>query len=514
MPANFCLTVRFLQPYSHGRGGGGEPEWPPSPLRLFQALVAAAAGRWNERTRLDYAVPALQWLELQEPPKIVAAAGVKSDVKYRLYVPDNVADKVAKSWSAGREASIADYRTEKDVRPTHLTGEAVHYLYPVAEGDAAFDAHRNTLADAARSITHVGWGVDMVAADATVLTDEAAAALPGERWRPSDGAAGDGLRVPVEGTLKDLGDKHAAFLGRLAPDGFKPVPPLTAYRVVGYARPGDAAGREWVAFRILAADPDDPKTPAFDTPRRCREVAAWVRHATGEVCAGWPFGDTAGFVHGHDAAGKQLKGDGADDRFMYLPLPTINHALRRVESIRRVLIAAPPRCADRVEWVRLRLPGHDLCTTGGEVVGMLGSLPASDWVLGRYVGKARVWSTVTPVVLPGHDDPDHLRHRLRTNTDADTQKRLLLRLERRADQLLRKALGQAGLPAELVGPAELEWRAVGFRPGVEPARRYLLPESSNPWPAYHVRVRFPDEVRGPLAVGACRYRGFGLFAAE
>ena len=38
-----CITVRFLQPYSHGRGDGGEPEWPPSPLRLFQALQRRAS---------------------------------------------------------------------------------------------------------------------------------------------------------------------------------------------------------------------------------------------------------------------------------------------------------------------------------------------------------------------------------------------------------------------------------------------------------------------------------------
>ena len=163
MPTHLCLTVRFLQPYSHGRGDGGDPEWPPSPLRVFQALVAAAAARRNERTRLESAAPALHWLERQEPPTIVAAVGVRSAVKYRLYVPDNVADKVAKSWSAGREGSIADYRTEKDVRPTHLKGEAVHYLFPLADGGCP---HLDVLAAAARSITHLGWGVDMVAANA------------------------------------------------------------------------------------------------------------------------------------------------------------------------------------------------------------------------------------------------------------------------------------------------------------------------------------------------------------
>src|SRR5207245_2953628 len=111
-------------------------------------------------------VPALHWLERQESPTIIAATGVRSDMKYRLYVPDNVADKVARSWVGGREGSIADYRTEKDVRPMHLKGEAVHYLFPLTEGVCP---HFDVLAGAARSITHLGWGVDMVAADAAVI---------------------------------------------------------------------------------------------------------------------------------------------------------------------------------------------------------------------------------------------------------------------------------------------------------------------------------------------------------
>ncbi|MBK7400904.1 MAG: type I-U CRISPR-associated protein Cas5/Cas6 [Myxococcales bacterium] len=37
------ITFRFLQLESHGRGEDGRPEWPPSPLRMFQALVAASS---------------------------------------------------------------------------------------------------------------------------------------------------------------------------------------------------------------------------------------------------------------------------------------------------------------------------------------------------------------------------------------------------------------------------------------------------------------------------------------
>jgi CRISPR-associated protein Csb2 len=43
VPHAFRLTFTFVGPYAHGVDGRGDPEWPPSPLRAFQALVAAAA---------------------------------------------------------------------------------------------------------------------------------------------------------------------------------------------------------------------------------------------------------------------------------------------------------------------------------------------------------------------------------------------------------------------------------------------------------------------------------------
>jgi len=47
MSSHFCISVTFLDPAFHGRADGGEPEWPPSPLRLFQSLVAAAHEGWK-----------------------------------------------------------------------------------------------------------------------------------------------------------------------------------------------------------------------------------------------------------------------------------------------------------------------------------------------------------------------------------------------------------------------------------------------------------------------------------
>lgn len=514
MPSLLCLTIRFLQPYCHGRGDGAEPEWPPSPLRVFQALVAAAAGHWNERMRLEYAVPALRWLEEQLPPLIVAGSGIRSEVKYRLYVPDNVADKVAKSWSARREASIADYRTEKDVRPTHLVGDTVHYLFPLADGVCP---HFEVLAAAARSITHVGWGIDMVAGNALVISEEEAAKLPGRRWRPVTDSSAGGLRVPVKGTLNDLGNKHTAFLNRVTGDGFVPVPPLSAFKLVGYRRDSDPAKRPIAVFQLLKPDADGYLP--FDPVRRTHVVAGMVRHAMRIVAklADKPEKWIDTFVLGHgDGPHSQARADG---RFAYLPLPSITP--RKVESIRRVLVAEPAGGSGAdVRWAVRALSGADL-VHDGRPIGLLAATAPTEPVVQRYVRPAETWVSVTPVVLPGHDEARPAiveRRRLHAKT-AEGRQAVSVHAEQRTERLLRKAIRQAGFPPELADHCDLEWRSVGFLAGVELAERYIVPPYLDRLPRYHVRITWrsangqPVWMPGPVAVGAGRYCGLGLFAA-
>lgn len=493
MPSSLCFTVRFLQPHSHGRGDGGEPEWPPSPLRLFQSLVAAAAARWNERQRLYYAIPALNWLAQQSPPVVVASAGIASKVRTQFYVPDNTADLLVPQFKRG-VVHATPKRAEKVVRPTHiLDGDAVHYLYPLPD-DCCL--HLEVLKAAARSITHLGWGIDMVAADADVISEADAANLPGHRWRvvPNGGVP---LRVPKPGTLDDLMRKHDAFLGRLSDDGFRPVPPLSCFNTARYFSSTVTSlapsRRPIAAFRILK--PDFEGYRSFNPQRGTSTVAHWFRMATGAACKDWPFEQqdpVEAFVYGHAGKNQPIKGPRADRRFMFLPLPTINAALGRVEAIRRVLLVAPPGCEPQLDYARKRLAGAEL-KSATESVGILNHLPHSDWVLRQYLEPASAWTSVTPVVLPGHDD----RHIAK------------------AEDLIRKSFMQAGFAPEIAECCTIDFRKVGFLPGVDLADRYALP--AHPpvkGPRYHVQVCFPHAVPGPIAMGALRYRGFGLMVGR
>jgi CRISPR-associated protein Csb2 len=340
----------------------------------------------------------------------------------------------------------------------------------------------------------------MAFADVRTMSAADVYMLPGVRWYPNPGVKrGEGmLRVPTndetlqESTLADLKNCHQTTLERIRSG--EPLHSRDQPRVfdcVFYSTIDHPVSRPYLAFCLLKPDLCDYL--AVNSARHYREVAAWVRNATARVCRdGWPFGDIAGFVHGHDKNGNQLKGDGADRRFMYLPLPTINHALNRVESIRRVLLVAPAACQAQLDWAKRRLPGQELHDLVGNVVGLLSIMPTTDWVLQQYVGESQEWSTVTPVIWPGHDDHD----------------------SKKAEKLLRRAFVQAGLSQEVVDSIEdLDWRFVGYRAGLDLAGTYLRPDKPK-GRAYHVWVRFKHRVRGPIAVGAGRYRGFGLFAVH
>jgi CRISPR-associated protein Csb2 len=525
MASYLRITIRFLQPFSHSKRGGDDLEWPPSPLRLFGALVSACAARWNERTALNYSVPALRWLERQPAPTIVTPLG-KRGAKYRLYVPDNLGDLVARSWSIGGSASIADYRVEKDVRPVHLNGDAVHFLYRLSDTDEEFSDHREVLFAGARSITHLGWGIDLVVGNADVASEDGASTLYGERWHPFAGNSSNPLRVPKEGTLSDLMRRHEALLNRVTRGGLTPGPPLSKFGIVGYRRSGDSLRQSVAAFQILTTDATSMR--AFDLARRGLTVAGMVRGAA-KIAAersGWPAAKINAFVLGHSDSnvnGKHIAV--GSQRFAYLPLPSIEPRgagkTRVVGNVRRVMLVCPTDgCEDEVAWARRMLSGQELVDEDTKAsVALLSVIPSTENVVRCYTKPAITWATVTPVVLPGYDDPEHLRRRMKGGKlVSEQQKRMLERLSDRIEALLRKAIVQAGFSRELADHAQLEWRKAGFWPGTDLPDRYGVPSHLKRFPRLHVKVQWrnrngePIEISGPICFGGGRFYGIGLFA--
>jgi CRISPR-associated protein Csb2 len=526
------LSIRFLNTVFHGRRDGRLPEWPPSPLRAFQALVAAAAAR----ARRDGLAPdvrmALAWLERQSPPVVIAPLAI-TGAGYRLSVPNNQMDIVAGAWCRGNDSNTGDanpatHRTMKTVQSMWLrSGDAVHYLWRLPEPISdEVRGHCVRIAESARSVVALGWGIDLAIGTATIVTAEELSSLAGEQWLPRGAAARAGLRVPVNGTLEALIHRYGRFLERIGPHGFDPPPPLTSYASVEYRRAVDVRFRPVAAFSTLRLDASAMRS--FDTPRRALTVAGMLRHATRVAAehAGWPEQMINGFVLGHaEVAEKSEPAAVGPTRFAYLPIPSIEHrglGRARAGAVRRCILTCFSEDGDvEVAWARRTLSGQELVNArSAEPTALLSLLPENEKTIRRYRGPASTWSTVTPVVLPGYDDPAHYRRRLERGVAPEEQKRLLAQLDARVEGLLRKAIVQAGFPRILAEYAAIEWRETGFMPGTDLVWRYGVPDHLRRFPRLHVRLRWRDAslngvaVPGPICIGGGRYYGIGLFVAE
>src|SRR5690349_8278355 len=87
------IIIRFLSDRYHGRTENGrQPEWPPSPLRLYQAILAGASGRWHDTSVRDRELPAFDWFQsLREPPRIIAPEFQQGRPLLK-YVRENLSD--------------------------------------------------------------------------------------------------------------------------------------------------------------------------------------------------------------------------------------------------------------------------------------------------------------------------------------------------------------------------------------------------------------------------------------
>lgn len=533
----FCIRVEFLQGRFHGRGEGGEPEWPPSPLRLYQALVAAAAAHTNERAEVRTLAGLVRALEGREPP-VILAPPVRLAEPYRLYVPNNAGDLVASSWASHKDASIAGHRTEKDVYPQVICedvgGDAGLYYAWALEAQDPLDVVR--LQPLVRAITHLGWGVDQVAAEAMVLSEDDLGRLPGERYSPTESRAGRRLPVPVPGTLRALTERHQAALGRIQRQGkdgkeriFYPVPRLTTLRWVHYAKAGDPRPRHVQAFAITNLNPESAARfraydPISETPTVVGMVRRHLCDADFQRRLGWPE-DKLAALHGHGESGGEAH-QAPEQRLAIIPVPS--YEWRGDErgwtggATRRVLVAML-KGADDMEMVNdvaHLLSGAELIREGQQAPDALLTAMAPDTLLKGYLEESSTWTTVTPLILPGFDDRDGERERLRrkdNQLDAAGKAALIQRLEARVEGLIRKAIRQAGYADELAEHARIECRSTGFLPGLALSGHYTVPEHLKRFRRLHVRLTWKDarqqevKVPGPIVLGAGRFFGLGVF---
>lgn len=443
MTRHLCISVTLLDGLFHGKCNGDEPEWPPSPMRLFQALVAGSRtgcrnGRWSDADDNPLRA-AFRWLERREPPVIVGPAAQPS-AAYTLFVPNNDADK---------KFDRQDRLTSKIVRPHRMVsgasttevGPTLRYLWAISqdEWDEA-QPHVDVLRREARHLMALGWGIDQAVAEGRVLTDAEAAALAGLRWRPwrTHRPGQKQSRLPIADSLKDLEMVHTSFVNRINGKRFDPPRKLRRFDSVAYLAVDTLPPRAYEAFEL-------PEGVAF-RQEDAVAVAAMLRSLACQRAKadshGFPGGSKV-YVAGHTQDDPSFRNGPTPPRFSYLPVPTIGHE-HADGMIRRVLIAEPfGGNGSHARWAQQRLRNQILRDHDGNERGVLLEpwRRSSDRVLSLYVGESRQWISVTPVILPGFDDGKRAK----------------------AEKLFLQAVEQAGLPVD--GVAEFTLQKAPFWPG-------------------------------------------------
>lgn len=481
MTRHLCVSVTFLDVLFHGKGDSEESEWPPSPMRVYQALLAGSRTGCRERTWSNEKAEAFRWLEGRDAPRIIAPEA-RNGNGYTLFVPNNDSD---------RRFDRQERLSSKLVHPVILTGygdcadagPTVHYLWRIAENEwPTIQAHAEVLCREAEHLVALGWGIDQAVGTGRILNEGEVALLEGKEWRawPYFRPGQRTLRVPIAGSLNQLEEAYKSFIDRVSDKEFHPPLKFNGFDSVAYLSAKSLPPRAYAAFEF-------PDGIGF-RQSAANEVAAMVRSLACQLAKKdtheFPGGSES-FVAGHVNSAKLTP-----PRFSYLPLPTIGH--RYADGmIRRVLIAEPfGEDGSHASWAESRLRNGLLKDIhGSERAALLEPRSSSRGVIDRYVRESRTWTSVTPIVLPGFDDCEY----------------------EKAVRLCFDALRQANLPVE--GVQELSLRKAPYWPGALHPAQYRRPDYLRHRPTWHLKLVFREAVAGPLSIGAGRHCGLGVMAA-
>ncbi|MFA6386833.1 MAG: type I-U CRISPR-associated protein Csb2 [Candidatus Paceibacterota bacterium] len=488
-----CITIRFFDPYYEGFKDKKftEVDWPPAPLRCFQALIRGVKDWERAEGTIGVSDTALRWLEALPAPTIIVPL-VSVGKAYGTFVPINNVD----------ENGHPIRSSIKIHRPVYLPDDAfIEYIWPLPEGDIPAP-----LLDMPRHMVNLGRGTVLVTADATVLDEMPKPDKERIVWSPDGDHTDENYircQVPIKGTYDDT-ERHFQRSLEYIQTGVEPVR-ITTYDSVGYRHHNSRKKLPVNMFEILW----EPNTVLKNVTI---ETAGMMRHTTAQALReqmldeAWIRKHVLGHFDDPVEAKKQ-------QRLAFLPLPSYQKwsGGSRIGGIKRILVTSfNPDFRPETEWVAECLKNQNLVQENGKIAAQLVSVPDStpDFVRDRYIGTSTVWETCTAMLLSGHDDPGGCRKALKEGRRVtESSAKMITRI----NHLVRKGFLQAGFPEALLEGTIVEWQKEGLLPGVPHCRDFTVSRHHTHCPRYHVRVTFPQPVTGPVCVGDGRFYGMGLF---
>jgi len=492
------LYVRLHDGRYHGKG-----DWPPSPARLFQALVAGAGlgGPIADSERA-----ALAWLEKQGAPIIAAPRAKQSRRGVRFYMPNNDSDSIG-----GDPARMAKIRTATKVFQPYFFDQSVPFLYAWSMGQAPEDqANARVICSLAEKLYQLGRGIDMAWAWGELLDDgdlgDRLANCPGQVFRPAPGGSGARLASPGEGSLKSLERRYQVFTNR-----FRYIQESNSVKV---------------EFR--QAPQPRFRTVAYNSPPS-RQVYELRDPTADGSFAPWPLERAYALVlRLRDGAVERLKRQRAEiervlvgrkpdssnecpleDRVRIFPLPSIGQVHADCQ-IRRVLVEVPATCPLRPQDIHWAFSGLDILDQEtGEILATL--IAADEEAMLRHYGigepARHVWRTVTPAALPESArrrriDPARMREEAKGGAERAGELA-------RATSAVYQALRHAGVQAK---PHAIRLQREPFEANGARVEAFASGSRFSSHRLWHVEIGFDEPVQGPLAIGDGRFCGLGFMA--
>lgn len=500
---SLILEIDFLTGVCRAarRPGDDEPDWPPQPDRVFSALVSA----WGVRGEVPEERVALEWLEKQMPPEILAS---KHTIRTTpdVYVPPNdfetprkdleelawyredlkhgkrpEGDSRERAWKKAL-STLPEYRTGRQPRRfpvAWLDDPTMELIWKDAVPEAKVLDALNALA---QCVGYIGHSASLVRCRflAAAARQSEQKLMPSRRWvysgrlreleaayhaRPERPMISSGWSVPSQNNLSESGPPNT-WLVLEAIKG--EVPDIRASSLVcrllraalmcGYRRSGQ---RDTIPEVVSGHTPDG-------MPTRNPHLAIVPM-----AFAGWPHAD--GHVLG------------------FALIPPHGESLQCIDGFRtawETVAHYEPDEQQRVLTLRglpLRGPLH-LSPVTEESKRSLSS--------GPYLKTSSRWATVTPIVLERY---------LKKKHDAEIQ------------ELVADSCKHAGLPRPnpegiWISKHSAVEGVPSARPlaGEPPWTQWRLPKPLRTRQLTHAIIDFEEQVPGPVLLGAGRFTGLGL----
>lgn len=531
-------------------------EWPPHPARLFSALVATWAGGDAQSSLGVQERAALEWLEQQDPPDILASSDESTAIRTvtQVFVPVNDAsvlsepdrEKLDAATAALSETQDLKTRTKREKNVMKLqqklatdTAKAIAEPLRVGKDDVASalrlfperrtrkprtfpsvtpevpsfafvwsaaqpsEISRHALDRLLRATSRLGHSSTPVAARIVAENALAVLAAQTQRMVPNDNRGDTMIRWVSPGQVQRLVEafeRHRETEPRVLPARFvrycadAPAPEVSAISSV--------FDPELLVFARVGG-PRLPITSAAGLSRQLRRaLMACAEEPIAEMLSGHrPDGSSSGQPH-----------------LAIVPLPVVGsrHADGAILGMALVFPRGCPgerravlRAVDGLER-KYRTPDDDEASAIGLELGDSGRLELqrvvwhapsrtlrSDW----WCKPSRHWASATPIALDKNPGDLH---------DSNPERRRAAFAE--ASAIVREAVRRV-VPDDGGTVIELDVVRSCVMPGTAKPNsypRFPIDRSRPQRVLVHARVVFAKPVRGPLLLGAGRYQGLGL----